>query len=107
MVSEGNIWYHGSPVKFDKFLIGMTGNSRLPHDDSLDFSRSPNLAKAFAKGGYLYTVELSEDESNLRFSIPDFHSICNLGEAVTDEKGIKCIRIFNERLARIIKIEKI
>jgi len=115
MYEESNIWYHGSPILFDEFKLGMPTNSRIGHDDSLFFTREYKFAKAFSKNKHIYTVEITDAEENFEFEIADLNSIVNEPsnglinpitlEGKAERKGIPCIRIFDPKLVKIIKIE--
>jgi len=96
-----DIWYHGSPIKFDKFELGHRPNSRLGNDGSLYFTKKLKIAEAFSHEGYIYTVRIKDHKSNKEFILPELSYDCDVKDT-----GAQCVSIYRHNLIEIIKIEK-
>lgn len=85
-----NIWYHGSPRKFEKFELGHKASSRLPFDDCIAFTKSYKLATYF--GENVYTVNLLPSKYSKEYYIYDTDGL----------NPILCIKVYNLEIIHII-----
>ena len=100
-------WYHGSPIKFDKFEFDHPTSSRLGDGKSIHLTKCFNLARSYAKSkkninGFVYIVKVDKQHTGR------YWKMFTVDTYFTDKSDfIECLQIYNTGEIEIIECKEV